>query len=77
MLENDIYIDRQNMYRLFENEDGEKYVGVMCGCVAGYEMRIKLNDEEVLDYRKHGKTYLDKFAKDVALRPSLYEGRSF
>ena len=72
----DILVDREGMYRLFENECGEIYIGVMCGGFASYEMKIKLNHEELTAYQNEGKKSLDKLALDVAHNSDSYEHRS-
>ena len=74
-MEKDLIIDREKMYRLFENEQGEKSLGVLCGGIAMYEIKFKLSADELEKYEAQGKGYLDLLSYEVAKHPGSYETR--
>lgn len=71
----DLFVS-QSYWRLFEDEAGALYLGVMVGGVAMYEVRVRLLDEEIEAYRSEGERYLDDLAYRVAKDPSAYEDRT-
>ena len=76
MKEKDIIVVKKGMHRLFEDENGYTYIGVICGGFASYEMKIKLNQDELASYQDSGKDSLDKLAYDIAHHPDSYENRA-
>lgn len=76
MKEKDVVINQDKMYRLFEDEYGHLYIGVVCGGVAVYEMKIKLTTDEVDRYNAHGIAVMDDLANDIAHNSSSFESRA-
>ncbi len=75
VVERDLIIDRERMYRLFEVDDGGLCLGVLCGGIAMYEVTFALSDDEVEQYKSKGKDFLDKMSLEVARHPEKYEER--
>lgn len=77
MSEEDIFVDRERMYRVFRNERGETGIAVLCGGIGMYEVKMLLNDEERRGYETEGRRYLDNLATDVAKNLKKYDERTF
>lgn len=77
MTERDIFIDQERMYRLFRNERGRLGLGVLCGGIGMYEVKLLLDDEEQRGYEAGGQPYLNQLARDIAANPGKYEARTF
>ncbi len=75
MKEKDIFSDEYESYRLFENEFGDLFFGVLCGGVGMFEAKIKLNKGEVEKYQSIGQKYLKELADDVRYNTSEYNSR--
>ena len=77
MRENDIYVDQEQMYRLFRNEHGQLGIAVLSGGIGMYEVKMLLTQEEQVAYAAGGKRFLDELAFDVARHGKKYEPRTF
>ncbi|MBA4314383.1 hypothetical protein BSZ31_03050 [Limnobacter sp. SAORIC-690] len=75
MKEKDIFLDYYESYRLFENESGELFFGVLCGGVGMFEAKIKLSKEEIEKYQSEGQKYLKILAEDIRHNTSKYSVR--
>lgn len=75
MKEKDIILNDQESYRLFENESGDVFFGVLCGGVGMFEAKIKLTEEEARQYEKEGEKYLKKLAEKIRYNTSEYADR--
>lgn len=65
-----IFNERWN-YQLIKNND--KYVlSVMCGTVALYEIEVELSDEQIQEYTKKGKEYIEVLVGTIRSNPSEY-----
>jgi len=62
--EKNLVADRQGLYRLFEDEVGLG-LGVLCGGVGMYEVKIRLTEAEERRYREVGRGFLENLSKLV------------
>ncbi len=65
-------IKKQWNYILYKNDDNEYTLSVLCGTVGLYDVKVKLNDEQVNDYLEKGEEYLDLFAQKIRSNPLEY-----
>lgn len=72
MNEKVIFTDQKNRYQLCQDEIGNLYISVVCGGIGLYEIKFKLNEEEVEYYRKFGKKSLDDLSYNVAKNTEFY-----
>ena len=47
-------------------------LSVLCGGVAMYELKIILNEDEIIDFGKNGEQFIDDLAKKVQKNTSLF-----
>ena len=66
----DLLINREKMYRLYENAHGELCLSVVCGDIGYYELQIKLSSYELEKYKLDGQSYLDILSKIIESRLS-------
>lgn len=61
-------------YVLIEHD--EKYLlSVLCGTSAMYNVDIMLSSQELVQYRRHGISFITDLAKDIRTYPSKYSDR--
>ena len=77
MTEKNLLVDQERMYRLFINERCQLGLAVLCGSIGMYEVKLLLDDEELLAYEVGGRTYLNELARDIAANQRKYEARTF
>jgi hypothetical protein len=58
--------DANRMYELSQDDDGDCYLCVMAGGIGMYEVKMKLNTQELDRYGSEGKPFLDDLAHSVA-----------
>jgi hypothetical protein len=63
------------MYILFE-DDGSYVLSATSGGVGMYEVKVRLDCEEVARYRDEGEEFIEALAYDIGRRPGKYEDRS-
>ena len=76
MIEKDILIDKKNMYRLFSNDHGDLFFATLCGSIGFYEIKFQLNEEEVAEYQRIGKSALDNLSCLVSKNAEFYLKRA-
>lgn len=60
-------------YTLYHNIEKNEYLrSVLCGGVAMYELKIILNEEEIMNFENNGEEYIDDLAKKVQKNTSLF-----
>lgn len=74
MNEENLLVDRQEMYRLFEYEGGLG-LGVLCGGVGMYEVKIRLTEAEEARYREEGRDFLADLSKLVRHKKEEFRDR--
>lgn len=57
-----------------QNED--LFLSVLCGSVALFELKVKLDGNECLLYKESGAYYIDLLAKRIQNNPSLFVHRN-
>lgn len=50
------------LYILEEDSDSSLYLTVTCGGIAMYDIKVRLEEDERLQYHEQGETYLDRLA---------------
>lgn len=68
------FIDKEKMYSL-EHDDAGFILSVLCGGFAMYEVKIRLTEQEIREYKNTGKEFLDSLAKDVSHSPNQFKER--
>jgi hypothetical protein len=63
------------LYILEEDEQQTLFLGVLCGGVGVYEVRIRLTDEEREEYLAQGRDFLDRLSLDVAKDHERFKDR--
>ncbi len=71
-MEENLIVDRERMYRLFRDEEGQLRLGVMTGGFAMYEVSFRLSEAEVEQYRALGKDFLDQLSLKAARSPEEF-----
>lgn len=65
---------KKNDYSLYEDDNGELFIEVVCGSIGLYEVKIKLLQDEVIKYNSDHK-YLDGLAYLISQHPDKYKTR--
>lgn len=68
-------IDKGWEYILYQTDDNNLILSVVCGTVGLYDMNIQLNEEEKLQFQKDGTKFIDDLAMNVSSNPPKYERR--
>lgn len=58
--------DVNRMYELSRDDDGDYHLCVLAGGIGIYEVKMKLNTQELDRYDSEGKSYLDDLAHSLA-----------
>ena len=58
-------------YVLYKNQ-GEYILSVVCGTVGLYEIEVKLNSEQRLNYENEDEGFIDELAQKIRDNPILY-----
>ena len=64
-----------DFYTLFKDRNGQLIIEVLCGGIAMYTRRLKLNAEEIAMIEEWGDYYVEKIALEIAKEPTRFEGR--
>lgn len=60
-------------YTLYHNTEKNEYLlSVLCGGAAMYELKIILNEEEIINYGNKGEVFIDDLARKVQKNTSLF-----
>ncbi len=62
-------------YILYQTDDNNLILSVVCGTVGLYDMNIQLNDKEKDKFEKDGTKFIDDLANDISSEPPKYENR--
>lgn len=68
-------IDKGWEYILYQTDDNNLILSVVCGTVGLYDVNIQLNDEEKDKFEKDGTEFMDELALDVSSNPPKYRNR--
>jgi len=71
----ELLVSQERMYALTVDEDGVKYLEVVCGGFAMENVAVRLTDEEVSAYERKGRLFLDTLASKVAKQRSFFADR--
>jgi hypothetical protein len=63
-----------NLFILYHN-DNDFILSVECGTSAVYDLQIKLNEQEVIEYKAIGDEYIHGLALRINSSPENYESR--
>lgn len=74
MSERNLVVDREEMYRLFQDEGGLG-LGVLSGGIGMYEIKIRLNEEERRAYEEQGRGFLEELSKEVRRERENFRNR--
>lgn len=74
MSERNLVVDREEMYRLFQDEEGLG-LGVLSGGIGMYEVKIRLTDEERRAYEEQGRDFLKELSKEVRREREKFRDR--
>lgn len=66
---NEVLRNQNKMYVLFEDH-GNYVLSAMSGGVGMYEMRVRLNSEEVARYRDEGEKFIESLAYEIGREPT-------
>ena len=61
-------------YALYEDENNELWIEVLCGSIGMYEVLVKLNPDEIIQYKKD-KSFLQKLAWNISRNPEKFINR--
>lgn len=75
MTEKNIVSSDEGMYRLFSRENGNLFLGVLCGGIGMYEVKVPLNEDEKESFRTRDGEFLDQLAEDIRNQPDKYKDR--
>lgn len=64
------------MYTLVANEANQLFLEIWCGGLALQERVLTLSSDDVLEYERLGKVYLDRLALLVCRKPGYFEERT-
>ena len=70
-----ILVNRKNLFRLYEDDDNDLSISVLCGSIGAYEVSFKLNEEELNAYKLKGQQALIELSRKVVSNPEEYESR--
>lgn len=70
-----ILVNEKHEYDLLQDESGSLIISVLCGSIGLYDVRIRLNDEELAQYEDEGETFLTRFATTIRKEESSFKGR--
>lgn len=62
-------------YSLYEDEDENLILSVLCGTVGLYETNIILNEEEIKNYESKKNDFLKSISDVIRRKPSAYRDR--
>jgi hypothetical protein len=62
----ELLVDNDRWYTLLENDNGQLVLQVVCGGAFMFEREVVLSEEQLSDYKRLGKSYLDTLALRVA-----------
>lgn len=68
-------IEKTWSYILYQTDDNNLILSVVCGTVGLYDVNIQLNDEEKDKFEKDGTEFIDELALDVSSNPPKYRNR--
>lgn len=68
-------IEKTWSYILYQTDDDNLILSVVCGTVGLYDVNIQLNDEEKDKFEKDGTEFIDELALDVSSNPPKYRNR--
>jgi hypothetical protein len=77
MIESDVYVDVDRVYRLFETDSGQLGIAVMSGGIAAFEVKMMLNQEELDGYRAEGVAFLARLALKLSQNPQQFDARTY
>jgi hypothetical protein len=61
-------------YALYEDENNELWIEVLCGSIGMYEVLVKLNPDEIIQYKKD-KSFLQNLAWNISRDPEKFINR--
>ena len=61
-----LVINQESLFTLETDDLGALYLEVMCGGIAMFPVRVKLDSEETRRYHEDGVTFLKKLAYSIA-----------
>ena len=62
-------------YTLYQDNEDNLILVVLCGSVALYEVSIQLNEDEKLKFEESRTEFLEELAEDIRTNTSKYEHR--
>lgn len=68
-------LDLENWSWVFFEEEGEKYLEIVCGTVGLYTVIIKLNDTEIEEYLSKGISFIKGLTANIQSKPDSYKTR--
>ena len=74
-MDGDLFVDHQNYYRVFRDEQGRLRIGVLAGSVAMYEVGVTLDDAELKELVASSKAYFDALARKILYEPHRHSLR--
>jgi hypothetical protein len=69
------YSSEQHEFDLFEEPNGSLVISVLCGTVGLYEVRVRLNEDEIGRYQAEGVESLDDLATRIRKDESKFKSR--
>jgi len=71
----ELLVSQEHMYALTEDEEGAKFLEVVCGGVAMENVVVRLTDQELSAYESEGRQSLGRLARKVAKQRSSFSDR--
>lgn len=68
--------NHERMFELVQEEDGAFVLSVVVGGIAMYEVRVRLDADEVARFNDEGASFIEDLVYLIAKNPSEYEGRA-
>ncbi|WP_157370768.1 hypothetical protein [Vulgatibacter incomptus] len=62
---------------MFESDEHGVYLGVYVGALLAYELRLKMNQDEIEALRRNDQEFLKELADDLYWHREKYAGRTF
>ncbi len=71
----EIIFQKEWDYTFSKNEDNELIFSVLCGTVALFEYHVLLNQDEINQYNKQGKKFIEHLAQKIRNNPNQWTSK--